>query len=161
MPRIEKVVTIQVPIEDAFALSQSQGEVRYAWDPFVREQRLLDGALHPGKGVRTFTRSRHNLTMVTEYTSYKPPAQVGMKLVKGPPFFSTFGGGWSFIKIDESTTQATWRYTFTVKPKILAGPGERIGIYVLGRDIEQRIEHFAKGCTDPGLVERAKAQLGP
>ena len=31
----------------AFAVSQTQGEIRYRWDPFVRSQRLLDGAEVP------------------------------------------------------------------------------------------------------------------
>jgi len=84
VPRIEATTTLPVRVEEAFALSQSQGEVRYAWDPFVRTQRLLDGAARPGKGVRTETRSRHHLTMVSEYTSFRPPTQVGMKMVRGP-----------------------------------------------------------------------------
>ncbi len=58
MPRTEASVTIAVPAEDAFALSMSQLEVRYAWDPFVREQRLLHGATVPARRVastRTFS----------------------------------------------------------------------------------------------------------
>ena len=47
------------PGAEAFALSQTYGEIRYRWDPFVREQHLLDGANPCGQGVRTSTRSRH------------------------------------------------------------------------------------------------------
>lgn len=159
MPRIEKVITIEAPIADCFALSQSQGDVRYEWDPFVREQRLLGGASRPGRGVQTFTKSRHRLRMITEYTSFNPPTQVGMKLIKGPPFFSAFGGGWSFLKVDESATQATWRYTFTVRPTWLSRVADPVGSWLLGKDIERRLEHFASGCTNSDLVDRAKAQL--
>lgn len=159
MPRIESAVTIDVSAEDAFALSMSQQEVRYAWDPFVKEQRLLNGAVRPDRGVQSLTRSRHRLTMVTEYTSFRPPTQVGMKVVKGPWFFSAFGGGWSFKPIDETTTIATWRYTFSIRPKWLAPVADRIGTWLLGRDIEKRLEHFANGCADPALLERARKQL--
>lgn len=159
MPRIESSVTINVPAEDAFALSMSQLEVRYAWDPFVREQRLLHGARRPGRGVQSVTKSVHRLTMISEYTSFKPPTQVGMKLVKGPPFFATFGGGWSFKPLDETTTQATWRYTFSIKPKWLAPIAEPIGSWLLGRDIEKRLAHFAEGCLDPTLIAKAHRQL--
>lgn len=61
MPRIEATVEVPLPVDLAFRLSQSQGELRYRWDPFVHSQRLLDGAELPDRGVRTLTRSRHGL----------------------------------------------------------------------------------------------------
>ncbi len=157
MPRIEATTVIAVPAEHAFALSQSQGEIRYAWDPFVRSQRLLDGADRPAKGVRTETRSRHHLRMVSEYTSFRPPSQVGMRMVRGPWFFSAFGGGWSFKAVDDGHTEATWRYTFTIRPSWLAPVGDRIGTAYLQRDIERRLAAFARGCEDPGLLAQAVA----
>ena len=162
MPRIEATTTLPVRVEEAFALSQSQGEVRYAWDPFVRTQRLLDGAARPGKGVRTETRSRHHLTMVSEYTSFRPPTQVGMKMVRGPWFFAAFGGGWSFKALDDERTEATWRYTFTIRPSWLAPVADRIGQAYLRRDIQRRLAAFARGCADRELLERAVAAFdGP
>jgi hypothetical protein len=157
MPRIEATATLRIPAEQAFALSQSQGELRYAWDPFVRSQRLLDGATRPGRGVQTETRSRHHLTMISEYTSFRPPAQVGMKMVRGPWFFSAFGGGWSFKAIDQDRTEATWRYTFTIRPSWLAPIGDRIGSAYLRRDIQRRLAAFARACEDPDLLARATA----
>jgi hypothetical protein len=154
MPRIEATVEVEVPIEVAFAMSQSQGDLRYAWDPFVREQRLLDGATGPGRGVRTRTRSRHGLTMVSEYTAVNPPRQVGMRMVTGPWFFRTFSGGWSFTALSDDRTRATWRYQFTCRPRLVALLGEPLGRWLLGRDIRRRIEGFARGCADPELVAR-------
>lgn len=159
MPRIESSVTIGVPAEDAFALSMSQLDVRYAWDPFVREQRLLHDATKPARGVQSLTKSRHRLTMVSEFTRFNPPTQVGMKVVDGPPFFATFGGGWSFKPVDDNTCVATWRYTFSIKPKWLAPIADRIGAWLLGKDIENRLKHFAQGCLDPDLIARARTQL--
>ena len=93
MPVVEATAVVAVPPDVAFAVSQTVGDVRYRWDPFVREQRLLDGAIRPGKGVRTFTRSWHGLTMISEYVSYAPPTNVGMKMVSGPWFFAMMAGG--------------------------------------------------------------------
>ena len=45
----------------------------------------LDGARAAGKGVRTRTRSRLGLVMVSEYVSYAPPRNVGMTMVAGMP----------------------------------------------------------------------------
>lgn len=50
MPVVEAVVTVPVPPELAFAVSQTTAPVRYRWDPFVREQHFTDGATRPGKG---------------------------------------------------------------------------------------------------------------
>ena len=43
--------TVEVPVEPAlaFAVSQTTGATRYRWDPFVREQSLLDGRARPGR----------------------------------------------------------------------------------------------------------------
>lgn len=159
MPRVEATTTVDVPVEVAFAVSQTQGEVRYRWDPFVRHQRLLDGATVPGKGVRTETRSRHGLGMVSEYVSYRPPTQVGMKMVTGPWFFRTFSGGWSFTALDPERTEATWRYTFSCRPRLVAPLAERVGRVVLGRDIRRRIEGYASGCADPVVTAAARASI--
>ncbi len=159
MPRIEATRRVAVGVHQAFALSQSQGEVRYAWDPFVREQHLLGGAAHPGRGVRTRTTSRHRLSMVSEYTSFREPTQVGMKMVEGPWFFSAFGGGWSFKEVGPDATDATWRYTFTIRPSWLAPVADPLGRVLLGRDVERRLAAFGEGCADADLVARAEAQL--
>ena len=120
MPVVEAVVTVPVPPELAFAVSQTVAPVRYRWDPFVREQHFVDGATRPGRGVRTFTRSRHGLTMVSEYVSFAPPTNVGMKMVRGPWFFELFAGGWRFAPGPQpGTTVATWRYNFRCRPAFL------------------------------------------
>jgi Polyketide cyclase / dehydrase and lipid transport len=156
MPQVEASVVVAVPPSVAFAVSQTTGELRLRWDPFIRRQFLMDGATAPGKGVRTFTRSRHGLAMVSEYVSYVPPRNVGMTMRKGPWFFATFGGGWRFEAVPEGT-RAVWKYTFAVRPRWLARVGDPIGRRVLGRDINRRIAAYATACADPELVAAAMA----
>lgn len=158
MPRVEASVQVPIPVELAFAVSQTQGEIRYRWDPFVKSQRLLNAEL-PGKGVQTETRSRHGFRMVSEYTSFRAPTQVGMKMIEGPWFFATMGGGWHFADNGDGTTKATWRYVFSTKPAVLSPVAERIGSWLLGRDITRRINGYAQGCTDPVVLEAAQAQV--
>jgi hypothetical protein len=93
MPVVEAEIVVPVPPDVAFAVSQLTGDVRRRWDPFIRSQHHIDGAIRPGKGVRTATRSRHGLRMVSEYVSFAPPSNVGMKMVEGPWFFEMFAGG--------------------------------------------------------------------
>jgi hypothetical protein len=157
VPRVESTVTVPLDPARTFQLSQTYGELRYRWDRFVVEQRLLDGATGAGKGVRTWTRSRHRLVMVSEYVTYKPPQHVGMRMVEGPWFFKTFSGGWNFRPADDGGTVATWRYNFTCRPSWLAPPADRIGVWLLGRDIRRRLDAFAQACGNAEIV----AALGP
>lgn len=135
----------------AFTLSQTYGELRYRWDPFVREQHLLDGATSAGKGVRTATLSRHGLRMVSRYITYRPPGHVGMKMEEGPWFFRSFSGGWNFVALDDERTEATWRYNFTVRPAWLRFVADPIGRWLLGRDIRRRLDAFAAAAADPSI----------
>jgi Polyketide cyclase / dehydrase and lipid transport len=151
VPRVEATAVVPLDPNRAFALSQTYGELRYRWDPFVVEQRLLDGAVAAGKGVRTWTRSKHRLQMVSQYVAFRPPEHVGMRMLSGPWFFATFSGGWNFQPV-EGGTRATWRYNFTIRPPWLAPLADRIGVLVLGRDIRRRVEAFARACSDPEIV---------
>src|SRR5262249_35057573 len=67
-------------------------------------------------------------------------------------FFRTFSGGWSFTALDGGRTQATWRYSFTCRPRALAVVAVPLGRWLLGRDIRRRLAGFARGCADPDLV---------
>jgi hypothetical protein len=161
MPVVEAVATVPVPPALAFAVSQTTGPARYRWDPFVREQHFLDGATRPDKGVRTFTRSRHGLRMVSQYVSFAPPSHVGMKMVRGPWFFEVFAGGWRFAPATEpGHTVATWRYSFRTRPAVLRPVLDRLGVWVLGRDIRRRIAGYAAGCADPVVVAAAARAAG-
>lgn len=157
MPRIQAVAVIDAPIAVAFAVSQTHGEIRYRWDPFVREQRLLDGATAAAKGVRTWTRSRHRLVMVSEYVAFRPPTHVGMRMVEGPRFFHSFSGGWNFVERLDGRTEATWRYNFTCRPTWIRPVADRLGAWLLNRDIRRRLAAFADACADPTIVAAVQA----
>lgn len=161
MPVVESRLVVPVDPDLAFAVSQTQAPVRYRWDPFVRSQHLLDAA-RPGVGVRTVTRHRLGFRMVSEYVSYAPPRNVGMKMVRGPWFFARFGGGWRFSPGPQAgTTLAVWRYNFAIRPAWLAPVADRIGVIVLGRDIRRRIAGFGRGCRDEVVLAAARAALDP
>ncbi|TDE94904.1 SRPBCC family protein [Occultella glacieicola] len=155
MPVVESSVVVGLDPATAFAVSQTTGQVRLRWDPFIRRQHFLDGATAPAKGVRTMTRHRSGLRMVSEYVSYNPPRNVGMKMVTGPWFFARLGGGWRFEAVDGAGTRAIWRYNFSCRPAWLAPLAERVGVWVLQRDIDRRIAGFAAGCADPVVVAAA------
>ena len=74
MPQVSADVHVPIPPDLAFAVSQTTGAVRRRWDPFIREQRFLDGAREPGVGVRTFTR--------TSFLGPLSPSMVGEYVVR-------------------------------------------------------------------------------
>jgi len=159
VPVVEATIVVPVAPEVAFAVSQTTGEIRYRWDPFVRRQHYLDGATQAAKGVRTFTRSRHGLTMISEYVSYAPPTNVGMKMVSGPWFFEMMAGGWRFAPAEgRGQTIATWRYHFRTRPAWIRPVADRIGTWLLGRDLRRRIAGYARGCQDPVVLAAVRAQ---
>ena len=151
MPQVTATAFVPVRPDIAFAVSQTTGEVRLRWDPFIRHQHLI-GADRPGKGVQTLTKARVGPTMISQYVSYRPPTSVGMTMVKGPWFFASFGGGWRFTPA-EGGTQAVWKYTYSVQPKWLRPVAEPVGQWLLGREIRARIAAFAKACEDPSILE--------
>jgi len=143
--------------DDAFVVASSYG-VRLEWDPFVQAQHLINTD-RPGRGVQTYTRSRHGLTMVSEYLTYNRPTHMGMKMVTGPWFFRTFSGSWHFRALDDGRCEVTYRYRFECRPKLLRPISHRLGNWLLGRDIEARVDAFVKGAEDADIVARARAEL--
>lgn len=143
--------------DDAFVVASSYG-VRLDWDPFVNAQHLINTGT-PGRGVQTYTRSKHGLTMVSEYLTYKRPSNMGMKMVHGPWFFRTFSGGWHFHDLDDGRCEITYRYRFDCRPRWLQPISHRIGNWLLGRDIAARVDAFVAGVEDADIVRRARAEL--
>lgn len=158
MPTIEARATVDVEPAVAFAISQTHGAQRLRWDRFIRSERLLDGAVQQGRGVRTWTRHRWGTSMISECVSFHPPTHTGMRMVKGPWFFARFAGGWRFNPAPRGGTEAIWRYNFSCRPAWLAPAAEWIGKRVLQREIEARLAGFAAGCADESLVAAVRGR---
>ncbi|MDD0859169.1 SRPBCC family protein [Arthrobacter alpinus] len=156
MPQVIAERTVRLDAATAFELSQTTGDFRLKWDPFIHSQHLEGGATQAAKGVRTRTRSRMGLLMVSEYVSYVPGRNVGMKMVSGPWFFDQFGGGWRFSEHDDGT-RLVWKYTFSCRPGWLRWLAHPVGEWLLGREIERRISAFATACGDDALIAEMRS----
>ncbi|MFJ2298607.1 hypothetical protein [Oerskovia paurometabola] len=62
---------------------------------------------------------------------------------------------------DPAATRAVRRYGFTCRPAWLAPVAERVGSWLLGRDVRRRIDGFARGCADPVVVAAARGPASP
>ena len=154
MPTVQAQRVVPVDAATAFAVSQTTGAIRLRWDRFITAQHHLDGATTAAKGVRTETRQRFGLTMISQYVSFRPPTSVGFTMERGPWFFAKMGGGWRFAPAPDRPghTLATWRYNFSCRPSWLAPLAERIGTALLQREIDRRIDGFVAGCADPVVL---------
>ena len=56
MPQVTAEAWVPVDPDTAFAVSQTTGELRLSWDPFIRHQHLIE-AERPAKGVQTLTKA--------------------------------------------------------------------------------------------------------
>jgi len=120
MPIIEGSISIAAPAAGLFALSQDYA-LRRAWDPFVRDMRFVGGATQAGQGARVWVLAWTGLTMEVEFTSFRPPTSVAMRMVRGPWVFRQFAGTWLFRpQANARTTEVTFRYFFTAQGRWLA-----------------------------------------
>ncbi len=87
VPVVESSVVVPVPPTTAFDVSQTTGEVRLRWDPFIRRQQFLDGATQPAKGVQTLTVHRLGLRMVSRSAALSVPRSsvVHERIASGQP----------------------------------------------------------------------------
>lgn len=113
--KFEHSAVVDAPPEVVFELTQDYSK-RLAWDPFLREARLLGGAATPAVGVRAWCVARAGFGMETEYVSYSPPRVVAVKMTRGPWLLSAFAGTWEFEPADSGSTRVTFRYNLRVRP---------------------------------------------
>lgn len=152
MPTVEGSILIEAPAAGLFALSQDYA-LRRAWDPFVRDMRFLDGATASARGVRVWVRAWTGLTMVVEFTGYRPPSSVAMRMVRGPWFLDRFAGAWLFHARGERT-EVTFRYSFTARPRWLRPMLEPLISRAFRRDVQGRLRGLKRGAEEARLLDR-------
>jgi hypothetical protein len=129
---------VEAEQEAVFALSQDYG-ARLSWDPFLRSLRFLGGAREAAPGVRVRVRARNGLAMEVEYLTLRPPAQVAVRMVRGPWFFRRFAGTWLFEPCGPGRTRVTFRYHFALRPGLLERWAAPLVDRVLRRDMAHRL----------------------
>jgi hypothetical protein len=121
-----------------FALTQDYAR-RLGWDPFLREARLLDGAVAPAVGVRAWCGARWRLGMETEYVTFAPPRIAAVKMTRGPWFLKAFGGTWEFAPVEGGRTRVTFRYQLRARPRWLAWALEPLARRWFSRETRLRV----------------------
>ena len=112
--------SIQIDAEPAvlFALTQDYAR-RLDWDPFLKEARLVGGALTAGLDVRAWCVAHNGLGMETRYVSFNPPRACAVEMTRGPWFFRSFAGSWRFEPVGHGRTEVSFTYHLEGRPRVL------------------------------------------
>ncbi len=144
--RFEHSAVVDASPEVVFQLTQDYSR-RLAWDPFLRQARLLGGATVPAVGVRAWCVAQAGIGMETEYVSYRPPRVVAVKMTRGPWMLETFGGTWEFAPLDGGRTEATFRYLLRARPRWLAWVLEPLAGWWFSRETRRRVSALRKAVA--------------
>src|SRR5262249_37978140 len=136
--------TVEIAAEpDAlFELTQDYAR-RLAWDPFLKEARLLDGADAAGPDVRAWCVARNGLGMETRYVSFHPPGACAVEMTRGPWMFRSFAGSWRFDRLAPRRTRVHFTYSLVGRPRLLT---DLLG-WIMFREARRRLAAL-KGFTE-------------
>jgi ribosome-associated toxin RatA of RatAB toxin-antitoxin module len=153
MPTVHAEIEIAASAAPLFALAQDYG-LRLEWDPFLREMRFRDGATEAAVGVRVWVRAHNGLSMEVRYITLNPPEQVAMTMTDGPWIFRQFSGTWLFKPVTPTRTRVTFRYSFAIKPRMLAPLLDPLISAVLKRDMERRLAGLKSSAETTDIFSR-------
>jgi ribosome-associated toxin RatA of RatAB toxin-antitoxin module len=159
MPTFEHSVLVHADRGELFALTQDY-ERRLAWDPFLREARLLGGARAAAPGVRAWCVAWYGLRMETEYVTVTPARVAAVRMTRGPWLLESFAGSWRFEPAGPGRTRVTFCYRLTARPRRLRWLLHPLLAAVFGHDTRRRL-HALKGAAERGAALRALARPAP
>lgn len=152
MPTFERSILVKAGAAALFDLMQDY-ERRLAWDPFLREARLID-ATASGIGVRAWCVDRRGRGMETEYVSFDRPRRVAVKMTRGPWIFRKFAGAWIYETMEDDMTRVTFKYHVEARLR-LGRLGDAVLARVFAREMDDRLRALARAVADdPGLLSR-------
>lgn len=152
MPTFERSILVKADAAALFDLMQDYDR-RLAWDPFLREARLVD-ATASGIGVRAWCVDQRGRGMETEYVSFDRPHRVAVKMTRGPWMFRKFAGAWIYEPVEAGVTRVIFKYH--VEARLRFGRlGDMVLARVFAREMDDRLRALARAVADdPGLLSR-------
>jgi hypothetical protein len=153
MPTFEQAIEINATPAALFRLTQDYTH-RLDWDPFLKEARLVGGALEAGVGARAWCVATSGLGMETEYVSFNPPKTVAVKMTKGPAILSSFAGSWRFQELSPGYTRVIFRYHLTAAPRWLSFLLDPIMRLVFTHDVAKRLASLKRTVETTDLLRR-------
>jgi hypothetical protein len=156
MPTFRRTLDIHAEPMPLFLLSQDYTR-RLAWDPFLREARLLDGASAAAVGVRAWCAARGGLGMETEYVSYDPPRVTAVRMTRGPRILERFAGAWRFQEVGPGITRVSFQYALAARPVWLRFALDPLLTAILGREMRGRLAALRRAAETTDILAAYRA----
>jgi polyketide cyclase/dehydrase/lipid transport protein len=142
MRSYEAAIEIHASSEAVFDLIHDYAR-RLAWDPFLKEACLLEGAKAAGLGVKTRCTARNGyagLAMETVYLSFDRPRVAAVKMTRGPAVLESFAASLRQEDIGVGLTRVTYRFNFSTRPRWLRAIADPIASILFQREMRQRLK---------------------
>ncbi len=117
--------------------------IRLTWDTMLSSADLIGGAQEAALGVKTRCVGNWKcfwIPIEADYVSYQPGKVAAVKMSNRPLFFEKFAATISHTNLDHETSNVTYIYNFTAKPKLLAFLLEPIMEWFLNREVRFRLQ---------------------
>ena len=148
----EASIEIRATPEEVFDLIHDYAR-RLAWDPFLKEARLLDStAARLGATCRCVARNGFGgFAMDAQYVSFDRPDVAAVKMIRGPRILKSFAATLRQEAIDDGLTRVTYRYNFETRPRWLAWLFNPFCRLLFTREVKGRLRNLKS------FLERAKS----
>ena len=137
------------PAAEVFAVLHDYSR-RLEWDTLLRRADLIDGWERAQRGAVSICQGRWYLggiAVKTEYVAFEPGEVAAVKLVNRPPFFDTFAASIRHRDHGDGTSQATYTYHFTARPRPLAWLLEPVMARAFQTETRRRLAALAEYLT--------------
>lgn len=135
--KFSESIKINKPAEQVFDYTQDYNN-RLAWDTFLKEAILINGAHAAGMHVKAYCVAHNGIGMETEYVSFNRPKVTAVKMTKGPYMFSSFLGSWTFKALNTNETEVIFLYSFSLR-----FPFNVVSVFIkrnLHKNVRQRLK---------------------
>jgi hypothetical protein len=148
---LEAAIDVQAAPEVVFDLIHDY-PARLAWDPFLKEARLLDGAESAAVGVKALCTAKAGFggfAMETVYVSFDRPRVAAVRMTSGPRLLETFAASLRQDPVDGGATRVTYRFHCATSPRWLRGLLDPIAGALFLREVRGRLRalkrHLERG----------------
>jgi hypothetical protein len=155
VPTFERSILINAPRETLFALTQDYSR-RLAWDPFLREARLMGPEGETGVGSRAWCVTWYGIGMETEDVSFERPDTAAVRMTRGPWLLASFAGSWRFRSSPGGATRVMFRYHLAARPAWLGPLLNPILVTFFAYDTQRRLEAL-KAALEKSLPDGSPA----
>ncbi len=141
MKTTECSVEIRATPAEVFDLIHDYGR-RLAWDTFLSQACLLDGASAAGPGVKALCVARGGLGrpgMETVYVSFDRPRVAAVRMTRGPWFIADFAASIRQLGLADGRTRVSYKFRILARPRWLGLVLDPVLTWIFARETWARL----------------------